>query len=172
MNKFDIDEHIECAVREKAAKAHLVELEKSIVRRQRVLLRTISVAASLLLLICVGLDVKLSADIRTVGYAFNPVEGQSGGSEITALMENREIKTALAKISEAREMVKEEMSNPSSDDEDYMIQLQTDSEELDFLEAVCYMRQGKYFKAKRHLKAIVADGGYFSYEAGKLLKAL
>lgn len=172
MMKFDIDEQIECAVREKGAKAHLVELEGSIRQRQRVRMRTMSIAASLLLLIGVGVDLKLSSDIRTVGYAFNPVEGQSGGSEITALMESKEIKAALSKISEARVMVAEEMQSPSSDDADYLVQLETDAEELDFLEAVCYMRQGKYIKAKRALKDIVKGNGHFSSEAAELLKTL
>ena len=172
MKQFDLEEQIECAVREKGAKAHLAALEQSIMQRQRVLIRTLSIAASFILLIGVGVDLKLSHDVRAVGYAFNPVEGQSGGSEITALMERKEIKEALAKIDEARIIVGQEIADPISDDPDYLIQLQMDSQELDFLEAVCYLRQGKYFKAKKTLKAIASSHGHYSHEAESLLEAL
>ena len=172
MKQFDLDEQIECAVREKGAKAHLAALEQSIMQRQRVLVRTLSIAASFILLIGVGVDLKLSNDVRAVGYAFNPVEGQSGGSEITALMERKEIKEALAKIDEARIIVGQEIADPISDDPEYLTQLQMDSQELDFLEAVCYLRQGKYFKAKKTLKAIASSHGHYSHEAESLLEAL
>ena len=172
MKQFDLDEQIECAVREKGAKAHLAALEQSIAQRQRVLVRTLSIAASFILLMGVGVDLKLSNDVRTVGYAFNPVEGQSGGSEITALMESKEIKEALVKIDEARIIVGQEIADPISDDPDYLIQLQMDSQELDLLEAVCYMRQGKYFKAKKALKEIASSDGHYSHEAESLLEAL
>ena len=65
-----------------------------------------------------------------------------------------------------------EIASPSSDDPEYMTQLKIDSQELDLLEAVCYMRQGKYFKAKKYLKRIVAGGSHFSAEAEKLLGEL
>ena len=172
MKQFDIDEYIECAVRERGAKAHLVALEQSIARRQRVLLRALSFAASFMLIFGVGIDIKLSSEIQTVGYAFNPVAGQSGGSEITALMDSKEIKKALTKINEARLVVAEEIANPVSDDPDYMTQLQMDKQELDLLEAVCYMRQGKYIKAKRALRQISKSSGHYSYEADQLLSSL
>ena len=172
MKQFDLEEQIECAVREKGAKAHLAALEQSIMQRQRVLVRTLSIAASFILLIGVGVDLKLSNAVRAVGYAFNPVEGQSGGSEITALMERKEIKEALAKIDEARIIVGQEIADPISDDPDYLTQLEIDSQELDFLEAVCYMRQGKYFKAKKALKEIASSDGHYSHEAESLLEAL
>lgn len=170
--KFDLNEQIECAIRERGAKSHLMALEKEIQHRNGLWIRTVSIAASFLILLTIGIDVKLSADIRELGYAFNPVEGQSGGSEITALMESKEIDKALTKIDEARLIVAEEVAHPVSDDPDYKTHLQMDQQELDFLEAVCYMRQGKYIKAKRALRQIVQSAGYYSYEAEQLLSSL
>lgn len=170
--KFDLNEQIECAVRERGAKSHLMELEKEIQRRNSLWVRTLSIAASFLIVLSIGIDVKLSADIREIGYAFNPVEGQSGGSEITALMESKEIKKALGKIDEARVVVADEIKNLVSDDPDYKIQLQMDEQELDFLEAVCYMRQGKYIKARKALRLIAHSAGYYSHEAEQLLNSL
>ena len=87
-------------------------------------------------------------------------------------MESKEIDKALAKIDEARLVVAEEIANPVSDDPDYMTQLQMDEQELDLLEAVCYMRQGKYIKAKRALRQISKSSGHYSYEAEQLLSSL
>ena len=170
--KFDLNEQIDCAIRERGAKSHLMVLEKEIQRRNSLWVRTVSIAASFLILLTIGIDVKLSADIREVGYAFNPVEGQSGGSEITALMESKEIDKALTKIDEARLAVAEEIVNPVSDDPDYVTQLQMDEQELDFLEVVCYMRQGKYIKARKALSRIAHSAGYYSHEAEQLLNSL
>lgn len=172
MKQFDLDEQIECAVRERGAKEHLASLERSLVQHQKRNFRFAAIAASFLIMLTVGLDVKLSGDIRTVGYAFNPVDGQSGGSEITALMQNKDIKEALVKIEEARVLIQEEKDNPAYEDQDYLTQLDTDGQELDLLEAVCYMRQGKYIKSRRALKQIVSAGGYYSSEAEKLLGQL
>ena len=170
--KFDLNEQIDCAVRERGAKSHLIELEKDIQQKNRWLTMTTSIAASFLILLTIGLDIKLSGDIREIGYAFNPVAGQSGGSEITALMEDKLIKEALDQIESARIALSNEMQNPSYDDEAYIVQLEMDAQELDLLEAVCYMRQGKYFKAKRCLKDIVDGKGSYSSEAEELLNSL
>ena len=170
--KFDLNEQIDCAVRERGAKSHLIELEKDIQQKNRWLTMTTSIAASFLILLTIGLDIKLSGDIREIGYAFNPVAGQSGGSEITALMEDKQIKEALDQIESARIALSNEMQNPSYDDEAYIVQLEMDAQELDLLEAVCYMRQGKYFKAKICLKDIVDGKGSYSSEAEELLNSL
>lgn len=170
--KFDLNEQIDCAVRERGAKSHLIELEKYIQQKNSLLTRTMSIAASFLILLTIGLDIKLSGDIREIGYAFNPVAGQSGGSEITALMEDKQIKEALDQIESARIALSDEMQNPSYDDEAYIVQLEMDAQELDLLEAVCYMRQGKYFKAKKSLKDIVDGKGSYSSEAEELLNSL
>lgn len=170
--KFDLNEQIDCAVRERGAKSHLIELEKDIQQKNRLLTRTMSIAASFLILLTMGLDIKLSGDIREIGYAFNPVAGQSGGSEITALMEDKQIKEALDQIESARIALSDEMQNPSYDDEAYIVQLEMDAQELDLLEAVCYMRQGRYFKAKKCLKGIVNGKGSYSSEAEELLNSL
>ena len=172
MKQFDVEEQIICAIREKGAKNHLANLEREIVARRKRNFMYTAVAASLLLMLTVGFDMKLSHDVRSVGYAFNPVEGQSGGSEITALMQDKNISEALIKISEARGLIDEQRRNPTYEDAEYMAQLEIDTQELDFLEAVCYMRQGKYFKARRYLRIIALNEGHFSSEAQKLLGEL
>lgn len=167
--RYNLDEMLESAIREKGAKEFLQRIEARDRRRQRRRRTFVYSFAACLAILLVG-GWRFSYNTRVAGYAFDPVAGQMGGSEITALMQKRQIKEALIKIDEAREILAEEMANPSSDDPEYRIQLETDRQELDFLSAVCAMRQGRYFKAKRALKEIAAGGGTFAEEARTLLE--
>lgn len=168
----NLDEMLECAIREKGAIEYMERLDrrKMIRRRKSILYWSCSAAAAIAVLI--GLNLKLGYDARSAGYSFDPAFGQMGGSEITALMQEKRISEAEARIKQARLRLAEETAFPSSSDPDYLLQLSTDSQELDLLDAVCLLRKGRYFKAKKALKAIVEAGGAFAEEAGQLLERL
>ena len=165
-----LNDLIEAAVFERGAITHLETLERKVQRRKLWLRTAIAVAASLIVFSGIGL--KLGSDARKVGYAFDPVSGQKGGSRITALMQEREIDQAQDAIVAARQKLSLELANPSSSDPEYMVQLDVDRQELDLLEAVCALRKGQYFRARRLLKAIAAGGGAFAPEASSLLEQL
>ena len=174
MNPSDpqLDYMMEAAIREKGAIAHLKRYESSLrLRQRRIIWMTVSIAACLALFLS-GAGLKLGHDARSAGYAFNPVEGQMGGSEITALMQEGQIPEALKAIASARASVRAEILDPSSDDPAYALQLQTDEQELALLEAVCYMRQSRWFKSRKMLRAIAREGGAFSAEAEMLLEQM
>lgn len=168
-DEYNLDEMLESAIREKGAKEFLQRVEARDRRRQRRWRTSVYSFAACLAIVVVG-GWRLSYSTSIAGYAFDPVAGQMGGSEITALMQERQIKEALIKIDEARDQLALEMSNPSSTDPEYALQLETDRQELELLSAVCTMRQGYYFKAKRALKVIAAGEGVFAGEARSLLK--
>ena len=170
MNKedFNLDEMLECAIREKGAREYLLRVEARNRRRHRRWLTASYSFAACLILVVAGAWA-ISHKTQVAGYAFDPVAGQMGGSEITALMHERRIKEALVKIEDAREQLNHEIEDPSSEDPDYLIQLEADRQELDFLTAVCTMRQGRYLKARRILKEIARDEGAYAEEAQSLL---
>lgn len=172
MHKFDIEEQIDCAIREIGAKKHLRQLEQNITNKRRMWFYTVSVAASLIIFLSLGINYKLNYDVKMAGYEYNLVSGQRGGSGITALMDAKNINDALEMIYNVRDSVDKEIQSPMYNDSEYLIQLEIDSQELDLLEAVCYMRLGKYFKAKRLLKNIVKANGYYSNEAKKLIDSI
>lgn len=167
-DKYNLDEMLENAIREKGAKEFLQRVEARDRRKQRRWSTSVYSFAACLAIVLVG-GWRFSHNTRVAGYAFDPVAGQMGSSEITALMQERQIKEALVKIEEARNAIALEMANPSSTDPEYASQLETDRQELDFLSAVCAMRQGRYFKAKRALKEIASSEGAFAEEARTLL---
>lgn len=169
-NKSDnLDQMLECAIREKGAIEHMKELDRreQAHRRQYIRLWAFGVAAAVIIVFGVGL--KLKYDARTVGYAFDPTFGQMGGSEITALMQEKRLDDAMAQIDLTRDRLALELAIPLSSDPDYLLQLESDQQELDLLEAVCLMRKGKYFKARKALKAIVDANGEYKAEAQQLL---
>lgn len=170
-NKIDnLDEMLECAIRERAAFERMEELDRLARERHHRVMRFCSFAAAACISAVAVVAGVLRHEARTAGYAFDPAYGQMGGSEITALMQEKQIDEAVCKISDARALLEEEISHISPDeDPDYKLQLSNDLQELDLLEAVCHMRKGNYFKAKKALKAIVAAGGTYSDEAETLL---
>lgn len=172
MKNDNLDTMLECAIREKGVMEHMAEIDRHErqQRIRRVQFFSYGVAACLAVVACTG--IKLSHDARTAGYAFDPAFGQMGGSEITALMAEKHIDEAVLKIEDARDALSYEKATPSSTDPEYLQQLEADEQELDLLEAVCLMRKGKYFKAKKALKAIIAEGGAWSAEAEQLLESM
>lgn len=170
MNKFDIEEQIDCAIREIGAKKHLQQLEHNVANKIR--MYTVSVAASFIIFLSLGINYKLNHDVMKAGYEYNLGLSQRGGSVITALMDTKNIKEALEMIDKERASVDKEIQNPMYNDSEYLIKLEMDSQALDLLEAVCYMRQGKYFKAKKLLKNIVMANGYYSKEAKNLIDSI
>ncbi len=170
-NNEELIELLEDAIVEKGAIAHMQDLDRRQKRHRRLWFCSVAAAAACIILF-IGVSLKLGHDAQTVGYAFNPVDGQMGGSEITALMQNHQMAEAREAIIEARGKLVQEIDNPSSSDPEYMEQLSIDSQELDLLEAVCFLREGRYFKAKKALQQIVEGNGAFASEAQSLLEAL
>lgn len=167
-----LDELLECAIREKGAIAHMEELDRKGKTVHHHWLHTFAYGAAACIAIAACTDLKLSSDARKAGYGFDPTYGQAGGSEITALMQERKINEAIRQIDLAYDKVNAEIESPSSSDPEYIQQLNSDLQELDLLEAVCMMRKGQYFKSRKALKAIASSGGAFADEANKLLNDL
>lgn len=172
MKNDNLDTMLGCAIREKGVMEHMAEIDRheQRQRRRRVQFFSYGVAACLAVIVCTGM--KLIHDARTAGYAFDPAFGQMGGSEITALMAENHIDEAVFKIEDARADLSYEKAAPSSTDPEYLQQLEADEQELDLLEAVCLMRKGRYFKAKKTLKSIIAEDGAWSAEAKQLLESM
>lgn len=172
INKDNLDEMLEYAIVEQGAKAHLQEYEhqKRVTFRRRV--RTISYSAAACLAIVACTTGYLGYDARKVGYGYELPAGAKGSSEIEALMEEKENKAAILKIEEMQEWLAEEKENPMYDDPVYLEGLDHQEQELAFLKAVCQLRQGRYFTAKKALKSIADEEGLFAQKAQALIDKL
>ena len=172
INKDNLDEMLEYAIVEEGAKAHLQEYEqmKRMAFNRRI--RTISYSAAACLALVACTTGYLGLDARKVGYSYEFPAGVRGTSEIEALMDQKDNKAALIKIEEAKAWLAEEKKEPMSDDPIYMDSLDSQEQELDFLEAVCQLRRGHFFSGKRALQRVAEEGGIYAEKAKELIDKL
>ena len=170
----NLDSLLEAAIREKGAVLHMKDLERknAATMARRVAMKVTCYVAAAILVLGAVFSWKLSSDVRKVGYTFDPVAGQRGGSEISALMQEGNIPAARLKIRERRESLQGELLSPTTDNREYIAQMEADLQELDLLDAVCLMRQGKFLHARRALRRIKDSGGPFASTASELLEKL
>lgn len=172
INKENLDEMLEYAIVEQGAKAHLQEYErmKHLAFRRRV--RTISYSAAACLALMACTTGFLGHDARKVGYGYELPSGVKGSSVIEALMEKKDNKAAILKIEETQEWLAGEKENPMYDDPVYLEDLNAQEQELAFLKAVCQLRRGRFFTARKALKDIAFKGGIYAERAQKLIDKL
>lgn len=162
------------AIQEKAAFERMEELDRRMLTETSIhnrRLRFTSIAAACILMVACG-DATLRLQTRKVGYGYDMTEIARAGSSIDNHIANKEFNEALKEIEVKKEEVKAELDNPMFDEQDYIKKLIHDLDELDFTQALCHLRQGKYFKAKKELKSISEDGGAFSKDAAELADKL
>jgi hypothetical protein len=167
-SKFNIEEQLDYAIIEHGAIQHLKEYElrkqKNSVRRQ-LFMRVASYSAAACVVLAACLGGKESLDARRIGGSADISDEAKGGSVVVALMNDGNNKEALKQIKELRLIIVEEQA---SQDEwsDY------EKQELDYLEAVCLLRQGRFISGRKSLKVIVSNNGYFADKARSLLEQL
>ena len=172
INKDNLDEMLEYAIVEQGAKAHLQEYERQKQTAFRRRIRTISYSAAACVALVACTTGYLGHDARKVGYNYEMPSGVRGSSEIEALMDQKDNKAALIKIEEAKDWLAGEKKEPMSDDPLYLEGLNTQEQELDFLEAICQLRRGRFFSGKRALKRIAEEGGIYAEKANELIDML
>lgn len=168
--KNNIDELIECAVRERGLLEDMNRMDRELHRRKRLHVMAYIAAACIALVLC--LNISLYHIAITAGNGFMPSLAQRGSSEITALMQENRLDEAIERIRASKTEVNARLSSPESEDAGYRSQLRADIQELDLLEAICRLRKGQYLRGRRILKDIVNAGSAWSGDAERLLEEL
>lgn len=168
--KDNIDELIECAIREKSLLEDMKKIDSTMHRSKRLHVMTYIAVACLALALC--LNISLYRISMAAGNSYIPSLAQRGSSEITALMQENRLDEAIERINAAKTEVNARLPSPELEDADYRNQLRSDIQELDLLEAICRLRKGQYLRGRKILKCIVNAGGAWSEDAGKLLEEL
>ncbi len=177
IDKDNIEKILEMAIRERGAMERMEALDRQMAaeaaasRRRRTWIT--SVAAACVLFVACG-DATLKLHTRSVGngYEFTDISRGARSGSIEKLLNSKEFSAAYKEIQSTREEIREELQHPSYDDPDYLSQLNTDLQELDFMEAIGHLRQGKFFKARKELKAIAGAEGTFAEDAESLLRKM
>lgn len=166
--KFNIEEQLDYAIIEHGAIEHLkaYELRKRKIRARHQLLKRIysySAAACVVFAACIG--GKESYDAIRIGNDIEVSDNAKSGSVVVALMDEGHNKEALKQIKELRGLIAEE--NEIQDDWSSY-----ETQELDYLEAVCMLRLGRFISGRKALKSIVKNNGYFAQKARVILDEL
>ena len=177
IDKDNIEDVLIRAIREKGAMERMEALDKqmaakvAVSRRRRTWLTSVA-AACVLLVACTDVSLRLHTRSVGYGYEFTGVSRGARSGNIENLLNDTQFPKVYEEIQTAREETLKELERPSYDDPDYINQLNTDLQELDFIEAVAHLRQGKFFKAKKELKTISASDGAYSQDADSLLRKM
>ena len=173
-----LQQEIILSVRERYVKEQIVKIGKEVhiqERRRRTFamrISSIGVAACLVLGVFVHFDTQ--SDYRQYGLRIELAVSRGGGDsdKVAELINDENYDEALSLIAEAeaKPFVYDD-PNPEiveAERDEY----QREWDELQWYKAVCYMRDGKYFKAKRLLKNIAASDSDFAEDAKKALEDL
>lgn len=109
------------------------------------------------------------------GYDFMSFESRirgRGTDNIIQAIDEGSIRDALSLIDSYREKINNDLTSCTEEDLDVVYELEADLRELDFLEAVCYLRQGTYFKARKKLQGIMAEDSIYGGDAYRLFNEL
>ena len=152
------------AIRMKAAKEHLQKVERQIraEENRRKVFKRLAPVITLAACLVVGVFVDYNYRESYKGYGFSDnielLAARDGGtiSQVIGEINDEEYKAALATIEEA---MAQDISVSERD-------------ELEWYEAVTYMRMGKWAKARKLLKQIAASDSAYSEDAQKALEEL
>lgn len=154
--------------------AELAAWEKSEKRRRRTIIIkfTSYAAAACVALVACTTGMLTYNDHKKGELAYAEIKEQNNdtkaSSEIIDAM-GKKNKVALKLINESRTFLEEKLAQPANDDPLYLEQLKAEIQELNYLEAICLLRQGRFISARKALKSIIAEDGYYKEDAEKLL---
>lgn len=164
------------AIQSKGAKEYLQRVEKNIQRREKIFRRVKiyapAIATAACLLVGIFFQSNLNQTCRGLGYGIEleaePSRGDDARSRIFELVESEDFEAALTLIHKEREVLPS--IYPDTEEGEYL-KHQSDiyRADLDWYEAVVYLRAGKYWKSRKCLKHIVSREGYYSMPASKIL---
>ncbi len=169
------------AMRIERDKEYLQSLERDIKvqemterRRRTFAMRISSIAAAACLVLGVFVHFDTQSDYRQYGLGIELAISRGGGysDKVAELIKGGNYDEALRLIAEteAKPFVCDD-PNPEiieAERDEY----KREQDELQWYKAVCYMRDGKYFKAKKLLKEIAASDSDFAEDAKKALEDL
>ena len=164
------------AIQSKGAKEYLQQVERNIQRRKKRFrifkIYAPAIAAAACLLVGIFFQTNLNRTCRTLGYGLELEIELSRGDDtrghIVELIESENFEAALTLIHQERKTLPSVY--PDTEEGQYLKhQDGIYKADLDWYETVVYLRAGKYWKAKKWLKRIASEQGYYSSQASMIL---
>lgn len=183
--EYELQREIALAVQRVHLKKHMQDIEQQASLKRRKLVRTVStwsIAAAIVCVCIVGVDMKYSSDLREVSmmcYVETDAPLTRSDSEIDELLAQvyeligkNELESASGKISKAESMINELLEHTATTEErQYRKEIMLlQKQDIDWYKALILMKEGEIFKSRKALKKIAASNSKYANDARNILK--
>lgn len=160
----------------------VVHIEKP---KQKRMIRTIltwSIAAAIVCVCVIGIDMKYSSDLRNTSmlcYAETGAPLTRSDSEVDELLAQsyeligkNELGAASSKILVAEKMINEELKQPATtEEEQYRREIMLlQKQDIDWYKVLILMKEGEIFKSRKVLKKIASSDSRYAEQARNILE--
>lgn len=184
-HEYELQREIILATQRVHFKRHLQKIEQqSNLKMKRIIksVSTWSIAAAIVCVCIVGLDMKYSSDLRDTSmpcYAETGAPQARSGGEVDELLSliyeligKNELESASCKILAAEEIINEEIQQQTTtEEEQYRKEIMLlQKQDIDWYKALILMKEGEIFKSRKVLKKIASSDSRYAEQARNLLE--
>lgn len=184
-HEYELQREIILATQRLHFKRHLQNIEQQARLKRKRMIRTIStwsIAAAIVCVCVIGVDMKYSSDLRSTSmlcYAETGAPLTRSDSETDELLSQayeligkNELGAASSKILAAEKMINEELKQPvSTEEEQYRKEIMIlQKQDIDWYKAMILMKEGEIFKSRKALKKIASSDSRYAEQAKELLE--
>lgn len=184
-HEYELQREIILATQRVHFKRHLQNIDQQARLKRRKMIRTASswsIAAAIVCVCIVGIDMKYSSDLRDASmicYAETGAPLTRSDSEVDELLaeayeliDKNELRAASSKILAAEKIINEELKQPvTTEEEQYRKEIMIlQKQDIDWYKAMILMKEGEIFKSRKALKKIASSDSRYAEQAKELLE--
>ena len=184
-HEYELQREIILATQRLHFKRHLQNIEQQARLKRKRMIRTVStwsIAAAIVCVCVVGVDMKYSSDLRKTSmlcYAETGAPLTRSDSEVDELLAQsyeligkNELGAASSKILVAEKMINEELKQPATtEEEQYRREIMLlQKQDIDWYKALILMKEGEIFKSRKTLKKIASSDSRYAEQARNILE--
>ena len=186
-HEYELQREIILATQRLHFKRHLQNIEQQARLKRKRMIRTVStwsIAAAIVCVCIVGVDMKYSSDLRNTSmlcYAETGAPLTRSDSEVDELLAQsyeligkNELGAASSKILVAEKMINEELKQPATtEEEQYRREIMLlQRQDIDWYKALILMKEGEIFKSRKALKKIASSDSRYAEQARNILETI
>ena len=183
--EYELQREIILATQRVHFKRHLQKVEQQSNLKRKRMIRTVStwsIAAAIVCVCVVGVDMKYSSDLRNTSmlcYAETGAPLTRSDSEVDELLAQayeligeNELGAASCKFLAAEKIINEELKQPATtEEEQYRREIMLlQKQDIDWYKALILMKEGEIFKSRKALKKIASSDSRYAEQARNILE--
>lgn len=184
-HEYELQREIILATQRLHFKRYLQNIEQQARLKRKRMIRTVStwsIAAAIVCVCVVGVDMKYSSDLRNTSmlcYAETGAPLTRSDSEVDELLAqayeligNNELKSASSNILDAEKLINIELKKQiTTEEEQYHKEIMLlQKQDIDWYKALIMMKEGKIFKSRKALKKIASSDSRYAEQARNILE--